>query len=175
MGCDGDTVADEPPLTADEIPLYVSVLPASAVALLSAALLPPVAALPALLMVLGAALMPPSESVAGGSETPGRCSRAWTSARSALAMVLAAAAVVVASLGLGVPQQLGLLRPLDRVPFLHGMVPSIAEGNGAAGFSLAEMPDLRGRVAVVTGANSGLGYWYIRTYGQKEPCCEFLK
>jgi NAD(P)-dependent dehydrogenase (short-subunit alcohol dehydrogenase family) len=48
------------------------------------------------------------------------------------------------------------------LPQLRGMVPATLSAARREAFTLADLPDLRGRVAVITGGNVGLGYWTAR-------------
>jgi hypothetical protein len=48
-----------------------------------------------------------------------------------------------------------------RGTFFKGMFPAMHEGK-AWGFTLAEIPPLNGKVILVTGANTGLGFWTAR-------------
>jgi hypothetical protein len=65
--------------------------------------------------------------------------------------------------GVGGPRLLGFWRWADgfegsRGKFFTGMTPALHEGK-PWGFQAADIPDLAGEVAFVTGANVGLGYW----------------
>ena len=82
-------------------------------------------------------------------------------------VIAAFLAIVAGTLQSGLFAWLGGFAALDqlRIPskgaVLMGMVPALHAGV-PWGFTLADMPDLAGHVAVVTGANTGIGYWTAR-------------
>jgi len=73
------------------------------------------------------------------------------------AVLVAVVAVLVSSLGvLGVYSYLDRFVDGDGNRQLMGIAPALHKGT-AFGFELADLPDLTGKVMIVTGANSGLG------------------
>jgi NAD(P)-dependent dehydrogenase (short-subunit alcohol dehydrogenase family) len=78
------------------------------------------------------------------------------------AVVVAILAVLLGSLFTVIPERVGLWSYLDHLVdgngnrLLMGIAPAVHIG-APFGFELADMPDLTGKVMLVTGANSGLG------------------
>ena len=70
-------------------------------------------------------------------------------------------ALVVATLG--VAAYPWALRAVCVVlPQLHGMVPATLSAARREAFTLTDLPNLSGKIAVITGGNVGLGYWTAR-------------
>ena len=87
----------------------------------------------------------------------GRClGRLWT----CTSVVVATVAVVLGLCASGIPRQLGFFSWLAaQVPQLSGMSPAFTEGiEPGFDFESFSAIDLSGKTAVVTGANSGLGF-----------------
>lgn len=81
----------------------------------------------------------------------------------AVSAMVALVAVLLGLLLSGALAKTGIFRRIDswelgRGQVLKGLAPVFHEGT-AWGFTLEQLPELDGRVAVVTGACSGLGYW----------------